>query len=270
MRSTHRDGVPHSVLGRALTLLHAFTPGDTDLSLSELARRTGIPKATVHRLVTELASWGIVEQAGGGVRLGMRLFELGQVAPHQRTLREAAVPYLNDLHEATNETVHLAVLEGAQALEVVYLEKLPGRSGPPLPSRVGGRMPTHCTAVGKALLAFSPASTVQAILADGLRRLTPYTIVLPALFQRELADIRRSGIAFEREESTTGVLCVACPVLQPDGRAVAAVSIAGWSNRLDTGRVASAVRTASLAISRQFRSHVPDAAAGTTPRVRTS
>jgi IclR family acetate operon transcriptional repressor len=255
MRSTQRDGPQNSVLGRALTLLHAFTPGDAALSLAELSRRTGIPKATVHRLVGELARWGVIEQSGSGVHLGMRLFELGQLAPRQRSLREAALPYLNDLHEATHETVHLAVLEGVEGLEVVYLEKLKGKGGPPLPSRVGGRMPSYCTAVGKALLAFSAPSTVEAVVAAGLVRLTPYTIVLPALLQRELSDIRRSGVSYEREESTPGVVCVACPILGPDGRGVAAVSIAGWSNRLDTGRVASAVRTASLAISRQLRDH---------------
>ncbi|MEX2288957.1 MAG: IclR family transcriptional regulator [Mycobacteriales bacterium] len=253
MRSIQRDDGENSVLGRALSLLHAFTPHDADLSLAELSRRTGIPKATVHRLVGELGRWGMVEPGPAGVHLGMRLFELGQLAPRQRSLREAALPYLNDLHEATHETVHLAVLEEVDAPEVVYLEKLTGKGGPALPSRVGGRMPTYCTAVGKALLAFSPVSTVEAVLSGGLTRLTPYTIALPALLHRELGDIRRSGVAFEREESTPGVVCVACPVVAADGSALAAVSIAGWSNRLDTGRVASAVRTASLAISRQLR-----------------
>lgn len=253
MRSIERDDGVDSVLGRALSLLHAFAPQDAGLSLAELSRRTSIPKATVHRLVAELTRWGMLEPGAGGVHLGMRLFELGQLAPRQRSLREAALPYLNDLHEATHETVHLAVLEGVAALEVVYLEKLTGRGGPALSSRVGGRMPAYCTAVGKALLAFSPTSTVEAVLDGGLVRRTPYTIVLPALLHRELGDIRRSGVAYEREESTPGVVCVACPVVGPDGRALAAVSIAGWSNRLDTGRVASAVRTASLAISRQLR-----------------
>ena len=121
----------------------------------------------MHRLVGELARWGMVEPGPAGVHLGMRLFELGQLAPRQRSLREAALPYLNDLHEATHETVHLAVLEGTGALEVVHLEKLTGRGGPALSPRVGGRMPAYCTAVGRALLAFSPASTVEAVLDAG-------------------------------------------------------------------------------------------------------
>jgi DNA-binding IclR family transcriptional regulator len=156
---------------------------------------------------------------------------------------------MEDLLQATAHTVHLAVLDGT---EVVYLEKLMGRGGPPLPSRVGGRMPAYCTGVGKALLAFSPPATVDAVAASEMVRRTPRTVTTPALLTRELADIRRSGLAFDREESTPGVVCVACPVLGATGEVVAAVSISGWTNRLDTGRVASAVRTATLSISRQL------------------
>jgi IclR family acetate operon transcriptional repressor len=256
MRSIQRDGVPNSVLGRAITLLSAFSALDSPLSLAELSQRSGIPKATVHRLVVELTSWGLLEQSAAGVQLGMRLFELGQLAPRRRTLREAAFPAMNDLHDATQETTHLAVLDGT---EVVYVEKLTGRGGPSVPSRVGGRMPAHCTGVGKAILAFSPPPTVDAVIAAGLRRVTPYTTVMPGRLHRELADIRRSGLAHEREESTLGVVCVACPILGPNGMAVGAVSITGWSNRLDTNRVAVGVRATSLAISRSL---------GWTPPVR--
>ena len=109
---------PKSVLGRALTLLTAFRPGDAELTLAELTRRTGLPKPTVHRMLAELAEWNVVERTSHGIRLGMRLFELGQLAPLQRGLREAAAPFLSDLFEATHETVHLAVPDG---LDVVYV-----------------------------------------------------------------------------------------------------------------------------------------------------
>src|SRR5690349_24656953 len=89
VRSIQRDGAPNSVLGRACALLTSYGPGDAELSLAELSRRTGVPKPTVHRLVVELAGWGIVERTRRGVRLGMRLFELGQLAPRQRGLRGA-------------------------------------------------------------------------------------------------------------------------------------------------------------------------------------
>jgi DNA-binding IclR family transcriptional regulator len=249
MRSIQRDGAPNSVLGRAFSLLTSFGPQDAELSLGELSRRTAIPKPTVHRLVAELDAWGIVERTPRGVRLGMRLFELGLLAPRQRGLREAARPYLDDLYQATHETVHLAVLDG---VDVLYVDKLPGRSGPPLPSVVGGRMPAYCTGVGKAMLAYSPPAVLHAVVAAGLKRRTPHTIVMPGLLEREIETVRRRGVAFEREESTAGIACAACPVLDADGSALAAISITGWTTALDLARVAPAVRTAALGLSRQL------------------
>jgi IclR family transcriptional regulator, acetate operon repressor len=238
-----------SVLGRACAVLFSYGPADTELTLAELSRRTGIPKATVHRLVAELDGWGIVERSRRGVRLGMRLFELGQLAPRQRGLREAARPYLTDLYRATGETVHLAVLDGT---EVVYIDKLTGPGGPPLPSMVGGRMPAYCTGVGKALLAYSPPGVLHEVVAGGLARRTARTIVMPGLLEREIEAVRVRGVAFEREESVPGIACAACPVLGPDGTAIAAISITGWTTALDVARVAPAVRTAALSLSRQL------------------
>jgi IclR family acetate operon transcriptional repressor len=250
MRSIQRnDEATDSVVGRAMTILTAFGPADTVVGLAELTRRTRLPKATVHRLLGELTAWAAVERTEGGYRLGMRLFELGQLAPRQRGLREAALPLLSDLYEATHETVHLGVLDG---LQVVYVEKLAGRGGPALASRVGGRMPAHCTGLGKAMLAFSPPSVLHDVVAAGLTRLTTRTIVMPGILERELTTVRTRGVAFEHEESTPGVVCAACPVLGPDGTALAAISVAGWADRLDTARLAPAVRTAALGLSRQL------------------
>jgi IclR family transcriptional regulator, acetate operon repressor len=244
------DAVPNSVIGRTMTLLAAFRPADTELTLAELTRRTGIPKPTVHRLVGELAAWQVVERTGTGIRLGMRLFELGTMAPRQRGLRETAAPFLADLFEATHETVHLAVPDG---VEVVYVEKIDSRRAPAVPSRVGGRMPAHCTGVGKALLAFAPPGRLAEVVAAGLTRRTPRTVVAPGHLARDLALIAERGIAEEHEESAPGIACVAAPVLGTDGIAVAAVSITGWATRLDTARLAPAVRTAALGISRLLR-----------------
>jgi DNA-binding IclR family transcriptional regulator len=234
-----------------MSLLTAFRPGDTVLGLAELSRRTGIPKPTAHRLLAELASWNIVERTPEGIRLGMGLFELGQLAPLQRGLREAAGPFLADLFEATHETVHLAVPDG---VEVVYVQKLPGLRGPKIGSRVGGRMPAYCTGVGKAMLAFAPPERLAAVLAAGLARRTPRTIIVPGLLDQELARVRDRAVAEEHEESAVGIACVAAPVLDGSSRAVAAISITGWANRLDTGRLAPAVRTAALGLSRVLSS----------------
>jgi DNA-binding IclR family transcriptional regulator len=239
------------MLGRAFTLLTAFRPGDGELTLAELARRTGIAKPTAHRLLGELAEWGAVERTpNGALRLGLRLFELGQLVPRQRDLLDVGAPFLADLFEATRETVHLAVPDGT---DVVYVQKLTVSGSPDIPSRLGGRMPAYCTGVGKALLAFSPPERLAAVVAAGLPRRTPRTVIAPGLLHAELDTVRRRGIAEEHEESAAGIACVAAPVLGIDGHAVAAVSITGWSHRLNTQRLAAAVRTAALGISRALR-----------------
>ena len=126
------------------------------LTIRDLARRTELSLATVHRIVVRLVAWGGLERVDAGVQPGLRLFELGQLVPARATLREVAVPFMGDLYAATHEVVSLAVLDGT---DTVWLEQFSGRLAPPVPSRVGGRMPAHLTAAGKVLLAFAPEAT---------------------------------------------------------------------------------------------------------------
>jgi len=251
MHSAERDAGAVSVISRVMEILSTYTSSDVQLSLAEITRRSGLPKPTVHRLLHKLTEEGLLERYGdSGWRLGMRLFELGQMAPRQRGIHEAAAPFLGDLHEATHETVHLGILDGT---EVVYIDKLARTGAPELPSRIGGRMPLHCTGIGKAWLAYSPPSLFETIVANGLERRTKHTIIAPGLLAKQLAEVRRRGVAFEWEESTAGVVCVACPVLDEGGKPVAAISISGRANRLDVDRLAPAVRTAALGLARRLR-----------------
>lgn len=231
-----------------MTVVNCLDCEDQELSLSEIARRTGMAKPTVFRLVNELTTWGVLERTGSGVRLGLRLFQLGQLAPRQMRLRDAAAPFLATLCHDTQQTVHLAILDG---LDVVYVDKLNGQDGPTLPSRTGGRMPLHCTGVGKALLAYSPQATLTAIVEAGLSRRTPRTIVAPGMLVRELATVREHGLAYEREESAVGVACVAMPIVCPTG-AVAAISVSGRAHVVNTPRVNAALRRASAGIVREL------------------
>lgn len=134
------DGpVPKSVLARGVTLLRVCGDADTALSLAELALRTGLPKPTAHRLIGELVRLGLVERTPeGSYRIGLALFVLGQSAPSIRELRDTALPFLGDLHDATKENVHLAVPDGTDTL---FLEKITGRRATPIVSRTGGRLP---------------------------------------------------------------------------------------------------------------------------------
>lgn len=241
--------LPKSVLARGLLLLDAFGEADTELSLAELAARTGLPKPTAYRLVSGLVEWGGVERTAGGYRLGMKLFELGHRVPRRRDLREAALPYLEDLYEATHENIHLAVPDG---LHTLFVEKLNGHRSTPILSGAGGRMPVHCTATGKMFLALGPPEWFRRVVTAGLTRHTPRTIVMPGLLQRDLARVVERGYGVNHEESEVGVSAVAAPVFDPRRRIVAAISITGNASRLDVERLAPAVRTAASALTREI------------------
>jgi DNA-binding IclR family transcriptional regulator len=240
---------PKSVLARGLSLLNAFGPADVDLTLTELAAHTGLPKPTAHRLLAELVGWGAVERTDHGYRLGMRLFVLGQRVPRPRGLREAALPYLEDLYEASHENIHLAVLDG---IDTLFLEKVSGRRSMPIISRVGGRLPAYCTAMGKLFLAFGAPERLRRVLGSGLVRHTPHTITMPGLLQRDLARTLERGYGINREESEVGVSAVAAPVFDHRRRVIAAISITGHAGRLDLDRLAPAVRTSALSLSREL------------------
>ena len=180
---------------------------------------------------------------------GLRLFELGESAARPRDLRKLALASMADLRNAVGLTIHLAVLE---QFEVVYIEILPSRSAPRLPSRVGGRMPAHATAVGKALLAEAPPGVLDEFLTRDLRKVGPNTITTATRMRSELGRIRAAGVAYEREESGPNVACAASSVRIHGGAAVAAISAAGGSRNFDVRRVGLAVRTAAESITRQL------------------
>ncbi|GGR57946.1 DNA-binding IclR family transcriptional regulator [Nocardioides luteus] len=235
-----------TVLGKAVTILRAFTVDDQVLPLAELVRRTELPKATVHRVAGDLVTNRLLDRTDLGYRLSGGLFELGMRASVERSLMELAMPFLQDLYERTHETVHLGVREGH---DVVYVAKIGGHRQAKSPSRPGGRMPVHCTAIGKILLAFSDAEVQQELLSSPLERRTPHTIVAPGLLERQLATALETGVAFEREESAVGLQCVAAPVLGDGERALAAISITGPVGRFKPEAFVTPVRAAAQGLS---------------------
>ena len=235
-----------SVLGKVMAILRSFTADDQVLSLAELVRRTGLPKGSAHRVASDLVAHQLLDKGPHGYRLSGGLFELGMRAATERTLLEMAMPFLQDLYERTHETVHLGTTDGHS---VVYVAKIGGHRQAASPSRAGGRMPLHCTAIGKVLLAHAEPQLQRTILTGPLERRTPRTIVAPGLLQRQLDAVLETGTAFEREESTPGLLCVASPILDVDGRtAVAAISVTGPVGRFRPELHATAVRSAAQAV----------------------
>lgn len=219
---TMRDD--RAAIDKAFSLLVAFgDEASTGLGVSELARRTSLSKSTAFRVLGMLERNAMVERVGTSYRLGSRLHELGRAvyAPGHDRLRDMLLPYLTELFETTQNTVHLATLHGT---DVLYLAKLYGHRTVTAPSRIGGRLPATCTSIGKVLLAFDPDAAAAALAAP-LSRLTPRSIVDPAVLEMEMCAIRRQGIATDIEESRLGVQCVAAPVLGRSGRPLAALSV---------------------------------------------
>lgn len=244
------EGDTTSVLGRISSILRSFDADRRSLSVADLAERTGIPRATVHRQANAMAAEGWLARNGTRFELGIALFELGQRVPRPRDLREIATPFMADLREATGHTVTLAVLDGR---DVVYVELLRARDAPASlrKAKIGGRLPAHATGVGKALLAFSDAGVVAEYVGRPLDRVAARTIADPGVLRTVLAEIRRDGIAYDREESAVGLLCAAAPVFAGRGReAVAAISIAGQDRSISLDHMSSAVRMTALATSR--------------------
>jgi DNA-binding IclR family transcriptional regulator len=233
-----------TVLGKVMMVLHAFTIDDSTLSLAELVRRTSIPKGTLHRVLTDMVTVRMLDRTGTGYRLGGSLFELGMRASVERSLLEVAIPFMEDLYVRTHETVHLGVLEGT---DVVYLSKIGGHRQASAPSRIGGRMPVHCTAIGKVLLAHADNDLREQVLSAPLARYTPRTVILPGPLSTQLDRIAAEGVGYEYEESATGIVCVAAPVRDGED-VVAAISVTGPSYRFRPDTHAASVRAAAEGI----------------------
>ena len=233
---------------KLLDVLDAFSRDRRTLSLSEVARAIDVPLSTAHRLIGELCSWGGLERDDGGrYRIGLRLWELGALAPRALGLREAALPFMEDLYEVTHENVQLAVRDET---EVVFVERFAGRNAVAVYTEVGGRFSLAPTGVGLVLLASAPAELQEQVLAAPLKRYTPWTITDPAQLRRVLADVRRSGVAVSDRQVTADAVSVAAPITQRD-TVVAALSIVVRGDGPAAVRaMAPGVRAAARAISR--------------------
>jgi IclR family transcriptional regulator, KDG regulon repressor len=248
----------HSTLSsvrNAARLLKEFSRGSREIGVTELSRRLGIGKSTAHRLLNTLAEERLLEQDPdtGAYRLGLAMYELGASVSMHTDLHEACSPVVDQLRNATRETVQVAVLDGR---EVVYVERRESPQTLRLFGRVGHRNDAHCTSTGKLLLAYLPPGRLEELL-DGwvLARKTPHTIHdLPTLRQ-ELLLVRQRGWAENVNEAELGVASVAAPIRNGLGEVVAAVSVAGPLQRITNDslkRFARPTVEAGLAISRRL------------------
>jgi DNA-binding IclR family transcriptional regulator len=246
-----KDGPPDSGLERAAVILGAFDATHRELTLAALVARCGLPRSTVHRTADRMIRLGWLEKSGGRYRIGNRLFELASLAPIRLELREAALPFLQDLHQATKITVQLGVLDSTQVLVV---EKITGHRPMPMLSQTGGMIPAYCSALGRAILAYSQPEVIDAALAGPLPARTPRTLTSPVAIMRELTAVPERGWATDREEGNIGVSCVAAPIFGPSGDVAAALSVTGPSQLVRADRIGPAVRMAAAAASRAYTS----------------
>nr|SBO95070.1 Transcriptional regulator, IclR family [Nonomuraea gerenzanensis] len=234
-------------LERGIDILLALSAASRPVTLSQLCRSTGLPKSTAHRILGVLCSRELARRVGNAYLPGELLESMaGITRARVPGTRGVVLPYLLYLFETTRQTVNLAVPSG---LEARYVERLYGHNR--VGSRSDGldRAPLHCTATGKALLAFDPKLRQELMARGAFERLTRRTITNLAALERELAQVRRHGVAYSQEEFTEGVACVAAPVFGPGGRVCMSVGVAAPAHLAPLAKLGISVRGAAQAIS---------------------
>lgn len=213
---------------RVSSILDMLAQSVQGISIRELSSSIGLPKGTTHRLLSSLAYFGYVRQdpKTRNYFLGLKFVELGQTLLGQLDLRKEAEPFLRDLAERTNETIHLVILDRN---EIVYIDKVEtdrNPSGLKMASRIGLRNPAHSSAVGKMIMANFSEEELQSFFKEKtLVRRTENTITDPILLREHLKTVRKQGYAIDDEENEKGIRCVAAPIYNEIGKTVAAISI---------------------------------------------
>ena len=230
------DYVVQSV-DRALDILESFDLSAEELGVTELAHKLNLHKNNVFRLLATLEVRGYIEQdrKSGNYRLGIKTFEIANVFLHHLGLRRQARPILEELVNKCDETANLAILDGS---DVIYVLMHETSQTVRIVLRLGQRLPAHCTAAGKAQLAFESADRLQLLFKDTpLRKLTENTIVSPEALRGHLREVAKVGFALDNEEFELGVRCLAAPVRDYSHKVVASVGLSGPLSRFSMERI---------------------------------
>ncbi|MFH8251153.1 IclR family transcriptional regulator [Microbacterium sp. B2969] len=228
------------LLTRAMRVLQCFTDDEPALTAARIGELTGLPSSSLHRLLGQLTTFGMLAKAPGHrYTIGVRLWELGELSPLSLELRETALPHMLRLYEATGENVHLAVLEAPtpETAIALFVGRITGSGSIPTLSRMGGRHPLHTTGVGKALLATRDELWLQRFFAHPLERETTHSITSETELRAELERARTRGYATTHEEMTLGNVSVAAPLGAVEGLPQAAVGVVVRLDRADERRL---------------------------------
>jgi len=242
-----------TTVAKAMNILDILAAkGDVGISLAELCSLIEIPKSSAYRYLVTLQELNLAERKSDErYYLGTKLIEMAGVYLLKSDLRNDSQATLDGLAEITGETIHLAVPSGT---EVVYIAKVESKHALSMFSHIGARLPMHCTALGKAILAFSDRYKLQAVLSVPLAVRTPNSITLVKALEDELTLIRSRGFAIDNEENEIGIRCVGAPIFDYTTKPVGAISVSAPSDRMDQERCNSlgpVVRNAALNISRR-------------------
>lgn len=251
---TPSNGADYTVaaVARALDVLCAFEQPPHEYGLSELARQLGMTKNHTFRVLKTLEARGFVRRSGERYRVGVRAFEVGQLALKQLDVVRVARPVLLALHERTGETVHLAILDG---LEAVCVDRVESTHAVRLSAEVGRRFPLHAGACPKVLLAFLPLEAQELVLARTLTAYTRHTATEPEALRHELDQIRRDGYGVGDEDLDLGAAAVAAPIRDWSGQVVAALSVAGPLVRI-VGQLRTTLPSQVLAAAHQIEAEL--------------
>lgn len=224
MINVKSEGVTIQSVLRAIEILECFTGKHAELGISEISEYMGLSKSTIYGLVNTLKVAGFLEQnlKTKKYRLGIRLFELGNLAHSRMDLRDEARPFCKVLSEEYQITVHLATFDQS---DVIYIDKLVNYDMQIASSKIGRRAPMYCTGVGKAILAYTDNEYLEKfVLSKQLQKITENTITIPEKLIEELQLIRSRGYAVDDEEIEIGLRCVAAPIFNDKAYPIGAIS----------------------------------------------
>jgi DNA-binding IclR family transcriptional regulator len=217
-------------------ILDCFSTVNRTLSLRDICDRTGFPKSTTHRLIASMREVGLLDQdrEGDRYRLGLKLFELGNIVLANMDLHREARPFVEALTRLSGHVVHLAVFDGRQAVVIHRSDPSPDAMSPVTFIEAA---PIHCTSVGKAILAFQPEPIMARIIGAGLPRFTDGTITDPTKLKSELARTQKRGYAIDDAEHQPGLRCVGAPIRDQTGRVFAGISVSGPARKISDDEV---------------------------------
>jgi IclR family transcriptional regulator, pca regulon regulatory protein len=248
--AAEREGEFVQSLARGLAVIRAFDAEHTDLSLSEVARLTGLTRAAARRFLHTLVELGYMRADSGRFSLRPKILELGYAFLSSLTLPEMATPHLEELVEQVHESSSVSVLDGD---EVVYIARVPTRRIMTVAISVGTRFPAYATSMGRVLLAARSDEWLDGYFTSTkLRSLTAHTIADADALRRELARVRAQGWALVDQELEEGLRSLAAPVRDPDGRVIAAVNVSTSALRRDLDRVVADLLEPLLSTARRI------------------